>query len=129
MEHLSMDSVSRVDNGDTFATHFCLGIIATISTGLFGLKEVAAYDGVSEIAGGVFFDGHVGQVGIQLVEAVIGITYSFTMSYLIMCLIDSVPGFEVLAVDEEGMCFLKQRTEIPLLMSTNSYEGNGLYNG
>jgi Amt family ammonium transporter len=89
-----------VDNGDTFATHCVGGILGTISTGLFARKEVAAYDGATVIDGGVFFDGNVKQVGIQLLEALIGFTWSFVGSYIIFALIDCVPGLEVLAKDE-----------------------------
>jgi ammonia channel protein AmtB len=89
-----------VDNGDTFAIHCVGGILATISTGLFARKEVAAYDGATVIDGGVFFDGNVKQVGIQLLEAMIGFTWSFLGSYIIFALIDCVPGLEVLAKDE-----------------------------
>jgi ammonia channel protein AmtB len=89
-----------VDNGDTFATHCVGGIVGTIATGLFARKEVAAYDGATVIDGGVFFDGNVKQVGIQLLEALIGFTWSFVGSYIIFALIDCVPGLEVLAKDE-----------------------------
>lgn len=88
-----------VDNGDTFATHCVGGIVATIMTGLFARKENAAYGGV-EVEGGVFFDGHVAQLWIQIVEATVGFTWAFVGSYVIMVLIDSVPGLEVLATDK-----------------------------
>jgi ammonia channel protein AmtB len=88
-----------VDNGDTFATHCVGGIAATIMTGLFAQKEVAAYGGV-EIVGGVFFDGNVRQLWIQIVEALIGFTWSFVGSFAIIALIDCIPGFEVLATDK-----------------------------
>jgi Amt family ammonium transporter len=90
-----------VDNGDTFATHCVGGIVGTVATGLFARKEVAAYDGATVIDGGVFFDGNVKQLGIQLLEAAIGFTWSFVGSYIIFALIDCVPGLEVLAKDEE----------------------------
>ena len=89
-----------VDNGDAFATHFVLGTLATISTGLFAQKSVAAYDGATEIEGGVVFDGNIRQLGIQVLEAVVGMTWSFIGSYIIFALIDCVPGLEVLAKDE-----------------------------
>jgi ammonia channel protein AmtB len=89
-----------VDNGDTFATHCVGGMVGTVATGLFARKEVAAYDGATIIDGGVFFDGNVRQLGIQLLEALIGFTWSFVGSYVIFALIDCVPGFEVLAKDE-----------------------------
>lgn len=92
-----------VDNGDTFATHCVGGIVGTIGTGLFAQKEVAFYDGATEIVGGVFFDGNIRQLGIQMVEALIGFTWSFVGSYLIFALIDCVPGLEVLAEDRDVM--------------------------
>ncbi|KAI9730484.1 MAG: hypothetical protein M1818_008179 [Claussenomyces sp. TS43310] len=90
-----------VDNGDTFATHCVGGFVATVATGLFARREVALYDGVTVIDGGVFFDGNVRQLGIQLLEALIGFTWSFAGSYLLVFLIDCVPGLEVLAEDKD----------------------------
>ena len=89
-----------VDHGDTFATHCLGGILATISTGCFAQKEVAGYDGFTEIVGGVFFDGNVRQLGIQVLEALVGFSWSFIGSYVMYALIDCVPGFEVLAEDK-----------------------------
>lgn len=88
-----------VDNGDTFATHCVGGFLGTIGTGLFAQRAVAAYGGV-EVVGGVFFDGNVRQLGIQIVEALVGFTWSFVGSFLIIALIDCVPGLEVLAEDK-----------------------------
>ncbi|RAL12916.1 Rh-like protein/ammonium transporter [Aspergillus homomorphus CBS 101889] len=89
-----------VDNGDTFATHCLGGFLGTIVTGIFAQKEVAAYDGVTEITGGCLFDGNWRQLGIQIVEALIGFVWSLGGSYLLYALIDCVPGLEVLATDE-----------------------------
>lgn len=89
-----------MDNGDTFATHCVGGIVGTIATGLFARKEVAAYDG-TVIDGGVVFDGNIRQLGVQLLEALIGFTWSFGGSYVLFALVDCVPGFEVLAKDED----------------------------
>ncbi|CZR69701.1 probable ammonia permease [Phialocephala subalpina] len=90
-----------VDNGDTFATHCVGGVLGTVATGLFARKEVAAYDGATAIDGGVFFDGNVMQLGIQLLEALIGFTWSFVGSYILFALVDCIPGLEVLAKDED----------------------------
>jgi Amt family ammonium transporter len=87
-----------VDNGDTFATHCIGGIAATIMTGLFAKREVAAYGGL-DIPGGVVFDGNIGQLWIQIVEVVIGFMWSFIGSFVIIALIDCVPGLEVLDID------------------------------
>lgn len=89
-----------VDNGDTFATHCLGGFLGTIVTGLFAQREVAAYDGVTVIAGGCLIDGNWRQLGVQIVEALIGFVWSFVGSYGLYALIDCVPGLEVLATDE-----------------------------
>lgn len=88
-----------VDNGDTFATHCVGGILATIFTGLFAQKEVAAYGGV-EVDGGAIFDGNWRQLWVQIVEVLIGFTWAFIGSYVIIAVIDCIPGFEVLATDK-----------------------------
>jgi len=75
------------------------GFLGTIGTGLFAQKAVAAYGGV-EVDGGVFFDGNIRQLGIQIVEALIGFTWSFVGSFTIVALIDCIPGLEVLADDK-----------------------------
>jgi len=88
-----------VDNGDTFATHCVGGFLGTISTGLFAQKEVAAYGG-ADVAGGVIFDGNLRQLGIQIAEALLGFTWAFVGSFILIALIDCVPGLEVLAEDK-----------------------------
>ena len=95
------------------------GFVGTIATGLFARKEVAAYDGATEIDGGVFFDGNVRQVYVQIVEALIGFAWSFIGSYLIAALIDCVPGLEFLATDE----YVDQSLLFVTSWSTNSSTG------
>lgn len=89
-----------VDNGDSFATHCIGGVLGTIATGLFASRQVAAFDGTTEITGGVFIDGNFHQVLIQIIEATIGFTWTFGVSYLIFAGLDCIPGLEVLAIDE-----------------------------
>ena len=57
-------------------------------------------DGATEIIGGVIFDRHYAQLGIQIVEALIGFFWAFGTSYAIICTLDCIPGLEVLATDE-----------------------------
>ena len=89
-----------VDNGDTFATHCVGGFLGTIATGLFAQKAMAANGGI-EVDGGVVFDGNVRQLGIQVLEATIGFCWSLVGSFIIIAVIDTVPGLEVLAEDKE----------------------------
>ncbi|ETS88258.1 hypothetical protein PFICI_02086 [Pestalotiopsis fici W106-1] len=111
-----------VDNGDTFATHCIGGVLATICTGLFAKKEVAAYGGAI-VDGGVFFDGNVRQLWVQIVEAIVGFSWSFIGSFVIIALIDCVPGLEVLATDKEIMAGLDTfQTEEALIETVFSDE-------
>jgi Amt family ammonium transporter len=66
---------------------------------LFAWRDVAAYDGTTEILGGCIFDGNWSQLWIQILEAAVGFVWSFVGSYALFALIDCVPGFEVLATD------------------------------
>ncbi|KAJ5118453.1 hypothetical protein N7526_010090 [Penicillium atrosanguineum] len=89
-----------VDNGDSFATHCVGGFVGTIATGLFASRQVAAFDGTTEIIGGVFIDGNIRQIFIQIFEAIVGFAWTFGVSYLIFAGLDCIPGLEVLAIDE-----------------------------
>ena len=64
--------------------------------GLFARKEVAAYDGAT-VDGVVFFDGNVKQLSVQMLEALIGSTWSVASSYILCAPIDCLPGLENLA--------------------------------
>lgn len=61
-------------------------MVGTIATGLFVRKEVAGYDGAIAIDGGVLLDGNIRQLGIQILEALIGFTWSFVGSYILLLL-------------------------------------------
>ncbi|KAJ5639934.1 uncharacterized protein N7484_007796 [Penicillium longicatenatum] len=84
----------------------------TIATGLFANKEVAAFDGTTEIVGGVFVDGNFPQIFVQILEAIIGFTSAFGASYLIFAGLDCIPGLEVLAIDETSVTEERERDRI-----------------
>lgn len=83
----------------SFSPHALLAVSAQplSRTSLPERKSQRAYDGVMGIFGGVFFNGNIMQPGVQLLEAVIGFTWSFCAPYLLIALNDCVPGLEVLA--------------------------------
>jgi ammonia channel protein AmtB len=89
-----------VDPADVFATHAFGGVVATLLTGFFGSREAAGFDGVTDIVGGALHDGNWYQLVIQVVEGLIGASWSFGASYAIIALIDCIPGLEVLCTDE-----------------------------
>lgn len=98
---LATQKLRWVDPADMFASHALGGVVATLATGFFASREVAAYDGATSIAGGALHDGHWHQLLIQAVEAAVGLTWSFCASYAIIAAIDLVPGLEVLSTDED----------------------------
>ncbi|KAK4640697.1 hypothetical protein QC761_0094610 [Podospora bellae-mahoneyi] len=107
-----------VDNGDTFATHCVGGVAATVMTGLFARREVAAYGGL-DVPGGVVFDGNVRQLWVQIVEVLVGFSWSFFGSWLIIAGIDCIPGLEVLAIDKhihEGLDFHETEESLGILV-------------
>lgn len=70
---------------DVFAVHGIGGIWGAIATGIFT---------VSVITGGTegLIEGNPGQVGIQAVGAVATLAYSFIVSFIILFILDKIPG-------------------------------------
>ena len=70
---------------DVFAVHGIGGICGAIATGIFT---------VSVITGGTegLIEGNPGQVGIQAVGAVATLVYSFVVSFIILFILDKIPG-------------------------------------
>jgi len=70
---------------DVFAVHGIGGIWGAIATGIFT---------VSVITGGTegLIEGNPGQVGIQAIGAVATLVYSFVVSFIILFILDKIPG-------------------------------------
>ena len=70
---------------DVFAVHGIGGIWGAIATGIFT---------VSVITGGTegLIEGNPGQVGIQAVGVVATLVYSFVVSFIILFILDKIPG-------------------------------------
>jgi len=84
---------------DVFAVHGVGGIVGNILTGIFAQKSIAALDGTS-IPGG-WLDGNWEQVGWQLADSATGATYSFVVTYLILIIMDQIPGLSLRANPED----------------------------
>jgi len=74
-------------------------MVGTIATGLFARKEVAGYDGATATWWRLF-GGNIWEPGIQVLEALMGFTWSFLGSYILFALVNCVPGLEALAENE-----------------------------
>ncbi|KAG0309490.1 hypothetical protein BGZ98_002002 [Dissophora globulifera] len=87
--HLKYD-----DAFDVFAVHGVGGIVGNILTGVFAQSWVAALDGVTSIPGG-WLDGHWIQVAFQLADSAAGLGWSFTVTFLILFIMDKIPGLNL----------------------------------
>ncbi|ORY81220.1 hypothetical protein BCR35DRAFT_321354 [Leucosporidium creatinivorum] len=89
-----------LDPAGVFISHAVGGMIGNCMTGIFAQASIAATDGATVIPGG-WLDGNFRQLGLQLADCCAVTTYSFVVTYLLVALIDCVPGLEVLATEED----------------------------
>ncbi|KAF9350709.1 hypothetical protein BGX26_011178 [Mortierella sp. AD094] len=91
--HLKYD-----DAFDVFAVHGVGGIVGNLLTGIFAQKWVAALDG-TVIEGG-WLDGHWIQLAYQLADSAAGLSWSFSVTFLILFIMNKIPGL-TLRVDAD----------------------------
>ncbi|KAF9390495.1 hypothetical protein CPB97_009087 [Podila verticillata] len=84
------------DAFDVFAVHGVGGIVGNLLTGIFAQKWVAALDGTTVIKGG-WLDGHWMQLVYQLADSAAGMGWSFVVTYLILVIMNKVPGLTLRA--------------------------------
>nr|AGO45861.1 ammonium transporter 2 [Geosiphon pyriformis] len=98
------------DAMEVFPVHCVGGIIGNILTGIFAQKSIAALDGRLEIDGGLL-DGNWKQIVYQIAGSCAGLAYSFSITYIILFIMDRVPGFS-LRVKKENETSGLDKTEI-----------------
>ncbi|WWD02917.1 hypothetical protein V865_000960 [Kwoniella europaea PYCC6329] len=90
----------RVDDPmDIFAVHALAGVVGVLMTGLFAQSSVAANDGFSEIDGG-WIDHNWVQFAKQIVWALVGLGWTFVVTYAIMFVINLIPGCHFRSTEE-----------------------------
>ncbi|KAJ3058791.1 hypothetical protein HK102_010315 [Quaeritorhiza haematococci] len=89
------------DSLDAWGIHGVGGFYGAVITGVFAQKWVGLLDGTA-INGG-WVDGNFIQVGYQLAGAVAIAAWSFIVSYLILTLINFVPGLRLRASEEDEL--------------------------
>ncbi|KAF9920277.1 hypothetical protein FBU30_009917 [Linnemannia zychae] len=89
--HLKYD-----DAFDVFAVHGVGGIVGNLLTGIFAQSWVAALDGATVIPGG-WLDGHWMQFVHQLADSAAGLGWSFVVTYLILFIMNKIPGLNLRA--------------------------------
>ena len=84
---------------DIYAVHGIAGIIGLLMTGIFAQASVAANDGYAVIDGG-WLDGNWIQLAKQIAWIAVGSAWTFVVTYLIMFLINLIPGCKFRATEE-----------------------------
>ncbi|MFZ0448311.1 MAG: ammonium transporter [Desulfatiglandaceae bacterium] len=93
------------DSLDVVGIHGCGGIWGALATGLFASKGVNPNG-----ANGLFF-GNPAQLGIQSVAVLATIVYAFSLSYVLLKIIDKTIGLRVSEQDEISGLDLSQHDE------------------
>jgi Amt family ammonium transporter len=95
---LAMKGFLPIDDAfDVFCVHGVGGIIGNLLTGVFAEKSIAALDGTTRIRGGGLYDGNWSQVGVQAIDSLAGMGWSFFVSLFLLCIINSIRGLEIRA--------------------------------
>ncbi|CDH60145.1 ammonium transporter [Lichtheimia corymbifera JMRC:FSU:9682] len=87
------------DAADVFAVHGVGGFVGGLLTGLFAESYVAGLDGSTVIDGG-WINHHWIQLAYQLADCTAGAAWSFGITYIILFIMDHIPGLS-LRVDPE----------------------------
>ncbi|KAG9304547.1 hypothetical protein G9A89_020111 [Geosiphon pyriformis] len=87
---------------DVFAVHAVGGIVGNLLTGVFAQRSMATIDGdlSNDIRGG-WLEGNWQQIGYQAANSFAGFTYSFCATYIILIIINRIPGLK-LRVNKEA---------------------------
>lgn len=92
----------HIDEGmDVFKLHGIGGMVGAFLTGIFASSSIAALDGVTEASGGI--DGNGMQVGKQLAEICAISVYSFTISCILLYILQWIPGMQLRVHEEAEM--------------------------
>lgn len=86
---------------DIFASHAVGGLVGSLLTGIFADTDVAASDGRTRIAGGWINHNWI-QLAYQLASSSAIIAYSFFGSWIILSILDRIPGVGPLRASEEA---------------------------
>lgn len=92
---LNLKHILKYDDAlDVFAVHGVGGIVGNLLTGIFAQKKYA-----DEIDGG-WLDGNWMQIVYQLIDTIAGLTWSFSITFVILWVMNKIPGLS-LRVDIE----------------------------
>lgn len=87
------------DAVDVFGVHAVGGLCGNLLTAFFADSKIAAIDGTTKINGG-FLNGNWIQLGYQAADSVAGFAYSFGVTYVILFIMNRIPGLSLRAAPE-----------------------------
>lgn len=92
-----------VDEGlDIFAIHGVGGYVGDVLTGFFAASWVPALDGVSgDTYAGGWWEGNWKQMGYQLAAATTCAAWAFTVSCILLFIINKIPGLHLRETEED----------------------------
>lgn len=91
----------KIDDGlDVFALHGVGGFVGSICTGLFAANYIAHLDGSTEIPGG-WLNHHYIQLGYQLAGCCATLGWSFSISSIILLIMNRIPYLRIRLTEEE----------------------------
>jgi Amt family ammonium transporter len=85
---------------DVFAVHGVGGFIGCILTGIFSEGYISGLDGAAPLPGG-WLNQYWIQVGYQLADATSAMTWSFVVTYIILFIMNKIPGLSLRASEEQ----------------------------
>jgi len=88
------------DTLDIFAVHGIGGFVGSLLTGIFADSRVAGFDGLTVIPGGWINHNYI-QLAYQLADSVAILSYAFTVTLILLVILDYIPGCS-LRVSEEA---------------------------
>ncbi|GAA5837292.1 hypothetical protein JCM11251_004956 [Rhodosporidiobolus azoricus] len=86
------------DSVDSFALHGVCGFVGALLTALFADSRVAGFDGYTEASG--WINHNYEQLGWQLASACTVIAYTAVVTYIILFVVDHIPGLKLRASDD-----------------------------
>jgi len=88
------------DAVDVFGVHAVGGITGNILTAFFASRRIAALDRTAAPIPGGWLDGNWIQLGYQAADSVAGFSYSFVVTFLILTVMNRIPGLSLRATAE-----------------------------
>ena len=86
---------------DVFAVHGIGGIWGAIATGIFAVAVITGGGDPAEGVSGLIEGGNIKQVGIQAVAAFATLIYSGVVSFVILFILDKIPGLGLRASESD----------------------------